>query len=154
MKRRTISLVESLFSAIAERFAALTQVAYDGVFIYEAGKILNATRGAAALFGRDPHELHDCHVDDLVVTESRPILRQHLAAVNRTSCPAMAVRCDGTTLPIEVTVQANLTLHGRNVKVISLRDATRDEERDYLSDRSVARRRLIEESALSPRPAA
>jgi hypothetical protein len=143
MKRRTTTPLEARFTEIAERFAALTQVAYDGVLIYHAGLILNATSGAAALFGRAPQDLTQCHVDDLVTSESGPVLLEGPG----TSRPVMALRGDGSRLPIEMSVQANLTFQGRRVQVVALRDASADDDGCYLTDREIARRRRFESVA-------
>ena len=124
--------------SVVERFAALIQVAYDGVLLYDAGMVLNATPGAAALFGRVPDDVYHRPVLELVTEESGQTVIQRLAA--RSSCPALALREDGTHIPIEMSVQANVTLNGRPVQVVALRDASRDELFPYVTDRGIARR--------------
>jgi PAS domain-containing protein len=142
MKRRITSTLKAQCNAIAERFAALTQVAYDGVLIYHAGVILDATPGAAALFGRAPQELDHCAVEKLVAFECHPVLK-HLGSTVRRTCPAMAVRGDGSRLPIELSVQASLTLNGRQLQVIALRDASSDDLGFYRTDQVLARSRNV-----------
>lgn len=141
MKRRSNTSLDQRFRAIAERFASLTQVAYDGVLIYDSGVILDATPGAAALFGRAPRELDQCAVDELVDLRSQSVLRQHLGSILRKTCPAIAVRCDGSKLPIEMSVQASFTMNGRRVQVVALRDASGDDRESYLTDQALARRK-------------
>jgi hypothetical protein len=119
----------------------LSANAFDGVMIYDAGFILNATTGIAQLFQRAPFELQRCRVSELIARESRPLLLQHLRSIVRTCCPAMGVRPDGTRFPIEITVQASLIWNGRRVKVVALRDASEDEAAIHLTDRGIERKK-------------
>jgi PAS domain S-box-containing protein len=140
MKRRPTLTFDPRFQLIAERFASLTQVAYDGVLIYHSGVILDATPGAAALFGRAPQELDQRAVADLIDSESKSTLIRHLESAVRTACPAVALRGDGSKLPIEMSVQASLTVNGRRVQVVALRDASSDDQQQYLTDLTFRRR--------------
>jgi PAS domain S-box-containing protein len=152
MKRRQMLLAKGLhgLDSLAERFAELTQAAFDGVFIYHAGYILNATPGAAAVFGVSHADLECRGVSDFVARESEPVLLQHLDSVVRGSCPAIAMRADGTTLPVEMCVQATVTVNGHRVQVVALRDTTRDEAQPHLTDRDIARSKRVAEVALNP----
>src|SRR3954469_8956508 len=140
MKRRPTSTFDPRFQMIAERFASLTQLAYDGVLIYDSGVVLDATPGAAALFGRAAREMDHCAVTDLVDMERCSALIRHLESAVRKACPAVALRGDGSRLLIEMSVQASLTIHGRRVQVIALRDASGDDQRQYLTDQIVRRK--------------
>jgi PAS domain-containing protein len=114
-------------NTLAEQFAALSASAYDGVLVYDAGVVVDATPGAAALFGRTTRELDQCPAADLFTSESRRVLEQHLGSAVRGACLAMALHSDGTHVPIEAIVQAHLTLNGRRVQVVALRGAVCDE---------------------------
>lgn len=130
-------------NALADQFASLSAAAYDGVLIYDSGVVLKATPGAAALFGRTSNELDKCPASNLFTQESSALLMQHLGAVLRGSCPAMAVRSDGSQVPVEATVQASLTFNGRRVQVVALRNVTSEEAMEHLTDRSVARKKVL-----------
>jgi hypothetical protein len=126
---------------VAERFARLSSAVFNGVLIYDAGMVLNGTRGAAELLGRSERELQRCRVRELVTQASRVTIEQQLGSLERASCPAMARRADGSTVPIEFSVQASVTIAGRRVHVIALRDASRDETKPHLTDKTIARKK-------------
>jgi hypothetical protein len=141
MKTHGSASSPSRLNTLAEKFAKLSARNFDGVLLYDSGFVLNATTGVAQLFQRAPTELERCRVSELIARESRPMLLQHLRSVVRTSCPAMGVRADGTRFPIEVKVQAILTLNGRRVQVLALRDATGDESAHHLTDGELQRKK-------------
>jgi PAS domain S-box-containing protein len=126
---------------VAERFAQLGSAILDGVLIYEAGVVLNATRGAAQLLGRSETEMQCRRVHELVTQNSRVAIEQQLGSLERVKCPAMALRADGSMLPVELSVEASVTIGGRRVQVVGLRDVSRDEAEPHLTDRSLGRRK-------------
>jgi hypothetical protein len=142
--------VHPALRSVVERFAKLRCHSFDGFLLYDAGFVLNATTGVARLFQRTPSDLQRCRVSDLITRESRPLLLQHLRSVVRSSCPAMGVRADGSRFPLELTVQGSLIFNGRRLKVVALRDVTRDEEAAHLSDRTITRRKPGTDAVLKP----
>lgn len=115
-------------ATLAEKFAALSAAVYNGVFIYDSGVVVDATKGAAALFGRTRRELDRVPASELFTDETRHTLTQHLGSLVHGSCPAMALKTDGTRVPVLATVQAHLTLNGRRLQVVALRDTTSDDQ--------------------------
>jgi len=128
---------------VAEQFARLSAAVFDGVLIYDAGIVLDATPGAAQLLGRSSRELHCCRVNDLVTTASRVKIEQQLGSLEHVRCAAIAQRADGSTLPIELSVEASVTIAGRRVQVVALRDASLDEESPHLTDRTISRKKAL-----------
>lgn len=126
---------------VAERFAQLGSAVLDGVLIYEAGVVLDATRGAAQLLGRSAREMQCCCVHELITQNSRVAIEQQLGSLDRVRCPVMALRADGSMLPVELSVEASVTIGGRRVQVVGLRDASRDEAEPHLTDRSLGRKK-------------
>ena len=127
MKKRLTETPATVLAPLVEQIARLTGSGFDGVFIHDAGTIVNVTRDAAALFGCADDELRRRRLSDFIARESRPALLDHLCATGFGSCPAVGVRKDGTSFPVEVTVKANLTLNGRRLQVLALRDLSRDD---------------------------
>ena len=141
MKKRLTRKPLTVNSFLVEQLAHLTGTGFDGVFLHDSGTIVNVTRNAAALFGCADKELHRRPVSEMFAKESQPIVLQHLRTAGFDPCPATGVRKDGTNFPLEVTVKANLTVNGRRLQVLALRDLSREESADRWTDPGISRSR-------------
>ena len=137
MKKRSPETT-TLASAV-EQMVRLTEATLEGIFIHDAGLIVNANRRAASLLGRPTRELNSCRVLDLVSEESRPMLRQQMNSFSNQPCTITVLRKDGSSFEVEITVKATLTCNGRRVQVLALRDCRNG---GFLTDQSINRSRM------------
>lgn len=105
-----------------EHLRGLADVACDGYFLHEHGRILDANRAMAHLLGyASAAELIGHGLLEWVAPESRPTV---MAAVGRgveTPYEVVCVRRDGTRLPVEV-LGRYVTWEGRQVRMAGVWD--------------------------------
>jgi PAS domain S-box-containing protein len=106
-----------------ERFKTLADVAFEGIAITEAGRIVDLNRRCSEILGAPPAALLGRSVIDFVAPESRETVAQHFRSGSDAPYEHMALRADGTTVPVEVQAK-NITIGGRNLRVTALRDVS------------------------------
>lgn len=113
----------------------------DGVALAdEDGVIVLANRRLAAMLGYQPAELAGRTVEDLVPAELRELHRRHRAAYARKPVPRpmadrarlVAVRRDGSTIPVTITLAPVPTADGSLLLAV-VRDAAHAQQADDLS---------------------
>lgn len=135
-----------------ERYRQLVEFCPDGILIHAGGRIVFANKACAELFGaREPGELLDTPVIDLVHAESRAIVAERIQHINKGAAgqPWMEqklLRRDGSSLQAEAAAQAVFLKGQRSIQVM-IRDVTQrkraDAERDQLfAQVETARQRL------------
>jgi len=107
-------------ASAVEQTRRLMDATFEGMFIHEAGVVLDANRAAAHLFGRAVRELNRCRLSELIAEESCRTLMRQIHARSTEPCPVSARRKDGRHVPLEVKVKAVLTCHGRRLEVLAV----------------------------------
>ena len=106
-----------------ERFQTLADVAFEGIAITEGGRIVDVNRQCSELLGTPASALVGRSVIDFVAPESRETVAQHFRSGAETPYEHLALRADGTRVPVEVQAK-NITLGGRSLRVTALRDVS------------------------------
>ncbi len=106
-----------------QRFKTLADVAFEGIAITEAGRIVDVNRQCSDLLRAPPAALLGRSVADFVAPESRDTVAQHFRSGSEAPYEHMALRADGTRVPVEVQAK-NTTIGGRNLRVTALRDVS------------------------------
>jgi two-component system, cell cycle sensor histidine kinase and response regulator CckA len=135
MKRAQRELVGRLVESEALH-RGVFETSSDAILLVEAGGGLveDANPAAERLYGRDRNALRSLRYVDLLDPELEPV--DPVAGAQ--AAPSRHRRPDGTTFPVEVTVD-DLKLHDRGLKVLSIRDVSERE-------RAEAQRRELEQN--------
>jgi PAS domain S-box-containing protein len=106
-----------------ERFARLSEAAYEGIGISENGVILDTNRQLAEMLGYTPAEIIGKNVIEFVAPESRAVVTEHMRANAEEAYEQVILRRDGTRISVESRART-LSLEGRVVRVSAIRDIT------------------------------
>ncbi len=131
-----------------ERLKRFFEAAFEGIALHEGGIIRDANGPLATLFGYTVEELKGMNVLDLAAPSYRDIVRRNVAAGHDQPYEGLALRKDGTTVPVELCGK-NIPYEGRTIRVTVLRDITerkRSEERlqEYARQLRTLSQRLME----------
>jgi PAS domain S-box-containing protein len=118
--RHTRKMETELMASAVEQTRRLMDATFEGMFIHDSGVVLNANRVAAELFGRAVRELSSCRMSELIAEESCRTLMRQIHARSNQPCPINAVRKDGSSVPLEITVKAVFTCNGRRLEVLTV----------------------------------
>ncbi|MBT4500703.1 MAG: PAS domain S-box protein [Gemmatimonadetes bacterium] len=121
-----------------ERFRRLADAAFEGIIISEQGRILDVNLQMAEMSGYSAAEMIGMNVFGLIAPEYRELVRERIAANYMEPYELVAVRKDGTLMPVEV--QGSSTKHGeRTVRVTVVRDIS---ERKKVLEKEIHLERL------------
>ncbi|MDB4900510.1 MAG: domain S-box, partial [Gemmatimonadetes bacterium] len=124
-----------------ERFRRLTEAAFEGVLIHDAGVVLAANPAFARIFGYGVDELVGRNLLDLIPTpESRAIIVEHMRNGSDETYEVTGRRKDGTLLVAEITARP-FSYQGRLARVATINDVTERKRSEQTE------RRLLEEQA-------
>jgi PAS domain S-box-containing protein len=106
-----------------ERFKNLSAAAFEGIFISENGRVLDANDQGLKMFGYERDEMIGRQIIELVTPEHRDSVAERIRAGQETIYGHQLLRKDGSIFPAEARAK---TLHigGRNVRMTALRDVT------------------------------
>jgi PAS domain S-box-containing protein len=119
------------------RFHDLAEVVFEGVAVVEGGRISEANRAFASMFGYELPAVVGKTLAEFVAPESRGLVEKSTSDGLGETCEAVGLKRDGTPLNVEMRARAS-SYGDRVVRVTAVRDVT---ERK----RSVARLREAEE---------
>ncbi|MCA9696771.1 MAG: PAS domain S-box protein, partial [Myxococcales bacterium] len=107
----------------AELFRALSDAAFEAVFMHSAGVIRHANR-AAELYARvPPGGLRGRRLLDFVAPESLELVMSKVVAGDDQPYEAIALRSDGSTYPVEVHPRTiPVELSSGTMRVVAMRD--------------------------------
>ncbi|HEV8359094.1 MAG TPA: ATP-binding protein [Candidatus Thermoplasmatota archaeon] len=118
--------VEVALRESEERFRRLSDATLEGVAMLEGCRLLDANAAFCRMFGHAVAELVGREGCEFVVPEDRERVKARVGAADGRPLEARGLRRDGSTFPLEVTSRA-VPLHGREVRVVVLRDLTERE---------------------------
>jgi diguanylate cyclase (GGDEF)-like protein/PAS domain S-box-containing protein len=122
----------------------LSAASFEGIFIHEEGKILDANQGFARMFGYELPEVIGRHGCDLLAPEYRDVARHNVVTGYEGSYEAMGVRKDGSTFPLEVCGKA-MSYEGQTVRVTAVRDISQGKRaEEALRENEVKYRQIFE----------
>lgn len=103
-----------------ERFACLTEAAFEGIGLTDGGSIIDVNEQLAHMLGYEASELIGLPVMTLIAPHHREKVLQYRES-DDASYEHDALRKDGSIVPVEVRVK-NVQLTGRSVRVAAIRD--------------------------------
>jgi diguanylate cyclase (GGDEF)-like protein/PAS domain S-box-containing protein len=128
-----------------ERFRRLSAASFEGIFIHEEGKILDADEGFARMLGYELSEVIGRHSCDFLAPECRDLVRKNVLAGHEGPYEAMGLRKDGITFPLEVCGKA-MSYQGHTVRVAAARDITQRKQAEEALRESEEKYRQIFEN--------
>jgi diguanylate cyclase (GGDEF)-like protein/PAS domain S-box-containing protein len=116
-------LAEQQLRESEARFRTLSEVAFEGIFIHDQGRIVDCNPTFAAMLGYEIEEIRKLTVFQLVVPAQHELVRRSMRERYEIPLELTAVRKDGSTFTVEVFGKP-LDYHGRTLRVASVRDTT------------------------------
>lgn len=116
-------LSEEALRESEERFRLLSESTFEGIVIHDKGRILEANKTLAGMFGYELDELIGRSGLDLLTPESREIVLQHILSGSEEPYEAVGIKKDGTHFPVEIRPKTT-TYKGCTVRVGAIRDMT------------------------------
>ena len=114
------------------RFRSLTEAAFEGVFISENGRILDASDQGLKMFGYKREEMIGREIISLVAPGSRAIVAEAIRSRSDTIYGHELVRKDGSTFVAEAQSK-NIQQGDRSLRMTALRDITERKLAEELS---------------------
>jgi len=118
-RNRTLSEL----SESEERFKNLSEAAFEGIFISEDGRILDANDQGLKMFGYERGEMIGKQIIGLVAPESRALVAEAVRTGSETIYGHQLVRRDGSIFFAEARAKM-VRIGNRNVRMTALRDVT------------------------------
>ncbi|MBF0566167.1 MAG: PAS domain S-box protein, partial [Nitrospirae bacterium] len=137
---------EALRVEIASRRAAenklnrLLEASFEGISIIEEGRIVDANKRFAEMFGYAPGEIFGMSVFNLVTPQSRETVMEHISEEYDKPYELDCMKKDGTVIRVEICGK-NVEYEGRRIRMSALRDIT---ERKTLEKRLEAINKHLE----------
>ena len=120
------------------RFRKLSEAAFEGIAITEAGRIIEANAQLATLLGTSLADLIGIPVMTFVAPASRAVVEEHIRSGAEEVYEHLVIRPDGNVFPVEAQGKV-LKLGGRSLRVTAIRDISR---RKNLEEQLNAARRM------------
>ncbi|HEY0036741.1 MAG TPA: ATP-binding protein [Longimicrobium sp.] len=129
---------EKARSEADDRFRRLSEASEEGIVIHEDGRVLDANRASAHIFGfADAGELLGRPIFDAIAPESRAIAERHLASGTADPLDLTGLRRDGTRFPVQLR-ERPIVHGGRTVRVVTVRDLSEQHVVERLKDEFVS----------------
>lgn len=111
-----------------KRFRQLAQATWEGILIYDKGRLLQANTQLCQMFGYREEELIDQQIcTNLLDPDSFRALADEPTTDNTGPYEARGIRRDGTTFPVEIRVK-HIDYQGKRVQVAAIRDVSAAEQ--------------------------
>ncbi|MHC4132368.1 MAG: PAS domain S-box protein [Planctomycetota bacterium] len=121
-----------------ERLQTLSDAAFEGIVIHEAGKIIDANNKFQQMFGYDLNELKNMDAYNLITQDSQQVAREHISSRLEGPYEVIGVKKDGSTFLVEVQAR-EMEYQGRQIRFAAIRDISGrkqlEKERQELEDK-------------------
>ena len=106
-----------------EKYRALSEAAFEAIFISEKGRCLEVNKRAELMFGYSAEESVGKFGTDWIIPEDRERVMSYMISGYELPYEATALRKDGSTFPAMIRARM-ASYKGKNVRVTSLNDIT------------------------------
>lgn len=104
-----------------ERFRALHNASFGGIFIHDKMRIIACNQGLADMSGYTVEELIGMEGGQLIAEESLEVVKRNIETGYEQPYEAIALHRNGTTFPVQVEAR-NIPYKGKIVRVAEMRD--------------------------------
>ncbi|MGB5985948.1 MAG: PAS domain S-box protein [Desulfobacterales bacterium] len=104
-----------------ERYRALSEASFEAIFISENGICFDANQTACEMFGYEHDELMGIFGADIMASQSRAQVKQHILAGYELPYEAVGLKKDGSTFHIQIRGRM-MTYGGKRVRVTVIQD--------------------------------
>ena len=130
-----------------ERFRMLSEEVVEGLVLSENGRIIDANRSLAEMFGYELEELVGIDASDLTPPDYREMVRRRILQEDTSHYESWGLKKDGTVFPIEIRPR-HLPYSGRRIRVTSVIDLTeRKRQEEALRQSEALYRTVVEQAA-------
>lgn len=105
------------------RYRAITQAAFEGIAIYQDGRILDSNAAFAKIFAYDPEELLNLELEELVYDESPQNIVALIGRGDKSGVEFMGRKKNGDSVHLEALSRAD-TWQGQSARILAIRDIT------------------------------
>ena len=114
-----------------ERFRRLSQAAFEGIAISEAGRVIDANARLAEMLGYELEQMIGRDALDFVAPESAGEVRRRMRSGSEEPYEHLALRRDGSRLPVEIRARS-LPYGERSLRVTAIRDVSERKRTEQL----------------------
>ncbi len=110
-----------------ERFRRFSECAFEGIFMHDNGRIIDANKALAVMSGYELSELIGMDGLGLIVPEDRELIAKNLQSEFDKPYEVTGLRKDGLMVPLEIQSK-KVSFKGQQVMVVAVRDLTERKE--------------------------
>jgi PAS domain S-box-containing protein len=110
-----------------ERYRALSESSFEAIFLSEKGVCIEANATAEKMFGYTPTEVARLKATDIIVPKDHELVMNNILSGYSQPYEVTAIRKDGTIFPAIINARTTY-YNGRDVRVSSFRDITKDKQ--------------------------
>jgi PAS domain S-box-containing protein len=107
------------------RLRSLSDGAFEGIAISEAGKVIDANKALCEILGYSRGEIIGCDVLEFIAPDDRELVMDRIRTSREESYEHKALRKDGTIIDVEVR-PSSTQYQGRDVRMTAIRDVTKN----------------------------
>jgi PAS domain S-box-containing protein len=110
-----------------ERFRRISECAFEGIFMHDKGRIVDANNALAVMSGYELSELIGMDGLDLIAPEERELIAKNFQSEFDKPFEVLGLRKDGSTNPLEIQSK-RISFKDQQVMVVAVRDITERKE--------------------------
>jgi PAS domain S-box-containing protein len=116
--------VEFMLPDSEDLYRLLSDAGFEGIALYDRGKLLTANSAFTDLFGYESSEIVGMDMMHFFSPRTGDALEEHLGSMQAEKLRAIGLRKDGSTFPAEVRVKNAVSGEGKALQVVATRDLT------------------------------
>jgi PAS domain S-box-containing protein len=106
-----------------ERLARFFDAAFEGIFLHEAGKIIDVNPAATEIFGFSPEQIIGRDLTTFITPESIPLVQARMQSDDKSVYEVTGVARDGREVCLEIRAR-NIDVDNARMRVVGFRDIT------------------------------
>ncbi len=129
-----------------ERFRSLSEASFEGIVLHDKGKILDANKTFAEMFGYELKETIGMNVLELAAPKWKDTIKENVLSGREEPYEAEGLRKDGSIFPGEL-LGKQIKYKDREVRITAVRDLTRQKKAEQALKESEEKYSLVVENS-------